>query len=66
METPTTLTVTIRHRASFREFHTYFPMFPAKKKRMTANASRSPAAFLALNMLVSVFKQGRSMNPKNR
>ena len=63
---PTTLTVITSRTASFREFQTYLPMLPARKKRMTAKASRSPAAFLVLKMLVKVFRQGRSMKPKKR
>ena len=66
MDTPTTFTVTTRHTASLREFQTYLPMEPARKKRMTAKASRSPAALRVLKMLVSVLRQGRSMKPKNR
>lgn len=54
MDTPTMLTVTTRHSASFREFQTYVPILPARKKRMTAQGSRSPAAFTVLNTLVRV------------
>ena len=66
MDTPTTFTVTTRHTASFREFHTYRPMLPAKKKRMTAQGSRSPAALVTLKMLVRVFRQGISIKPKKK
>ena len=66
METPTTFTVTTRQSASFSEFQTYLLMLPAKKKRMTASGSRSPAAFVVLKMLMSVLRQGSSMKPKNR
>ena len=66
MDTPTTLTVTTRPMASFREFQTKDRMLPAKKNRMTARGSRSPAALVVLKMLARVFRQGRSMKPKNR
>ena len=66
MDTPTTLTVTIRHSASLSEFHTNFDMLPARKKRMTASGSVSPAAFFVVKMLVSVLRHGSSMKPKNR
>ena len=41
-------------------------MLPAKKKRITARGSRSPAALTVLNTLARVFRQGRSMKPRNR
>ena len=66
MEMPTTLTVMTRHSASLSEFHTYWDMDPARKKRMTARGSISPAAFLTVKMLVSVFRHGSSINPKKR
>ena len=66
IDTPTTLTVITSRMASFSEFQTYLLMFPARKKRMTARGSCSPAAFFVLKMLVSVFRQGSSMKPKKR
>ena len=63
---PTTLTVMTSSTASFSEFQTYLPIVPARKKRITAKGSRSPAAFLVLKMLVSVFRHGSSMKPKKR
>ncbi len=66
IEMPTTLTVITSSTASFKEFQTYLPMVPARKKRMTAKGSRSPAAFFVLKMLVSVFRQGSSIKPKKR
>ncbi|MBQ6324821.1 MAG: hypothetical protein IJI26_01990 [Clostridia bacterium] len=41
-------------------------MFPAKKKRMTASGSMLPAASFVVNIEVSVFRQGSTMNPGNR
>ena len=66
MLTPTTFTVMTRQTASFNELSTNLPMVPAKKKRMTASGSRTPAAFFTLKMLVRVFRQGISMNPKKK
>ena len=66
MLTPTILTVTTRQMASLSEFHTYCGMLPAKKKRMTAQGSVSPAAFFVVKICVSVFRHGSSMKPKNR
>ena len=66
MLTPTMFTVTTRHSASLREFHTYLGMLPAKKKRMTASGSVTPSAFFTVKICVSVFRHGNSMKPKNR
>ena len=66
MEMPTTLTVTTRHTASRREFHTKEGMEPARKNRITAKGSAFPSASLVEKMEVSVLKQGSTMNPRNR
>ena len=52
--------------ASFREFQTKLGMLPAKKNLITTQGSVSPAAFFVVKMLVSVFRHGTSMKPKNR
>jgi hypothetical protein len=41
-------------------------MLPARKNLITANGSMFPAASLTVKILVSVFRHGSSMNPKNR
>ena len=64
-EMPTTFTVITRQMASFREFHTNRGMLPARKKRMTFKGSATPLVF-SRKMLVSVLRQGTSMNPKKK
>ena len=64
-EMPTTFTVMTKHTASFREFHTNRGMLPAIKNRMTFRGSLTPPVF-SLKMLVNVFRQGTSMNPRKK
>ena len=63
MDTPTMFTVITRPTASFRELSTYFPILPAKKKRMTARGSRLPSGRTVEKTLAKVLKQGTTIKP---